>query len=436
MSMDASPGIRAPGCYVAHWPWRVSLASRTGLRQLERDVTFAGSLRAARPRESAGRGAGARIFAQTARSTGDNGAVGVVAGTRQKTRKASNIDLLCRWKKPMKLIDLHTHSLASDGTDSPSALVEKAHAAGLAALAVTDHDTLSGLEEAEATGRSLGISVIRGCELSTGTEHGEMHILGLWLPREAKPLQERLVFLRRKRAERNALIVEKLRGLGLAISMDDVREAARGESVGRPHIADVLLRKGYAKDSRQAFQEYLGSRGKAFVPKEVLEPEAAVRLLAGWEPRSAWPTPCSRNIPAAGWKVLRDGWPDMGSRLLKPGTASTPKPTCAPVSPWPDASAWESAAVRTITAATSRASVWAWGAAACGLAWTCWKILRLRDVRKACLVRTDCLGKAPAARGGVDAAEAARGKLPGLYRQTTLASYGNRRQREAGFSAD
>lgn len=78
------------------------------------------------------------------------------------------------------------------------------------------------------------------------------------------------MFLRRKRAERNALIVEKLRGLGLAISMDDVREAARGESVGRPHIADVLLRKGYAKDSRQAFQEYLGSRGKAFVPKEVL----------------------------------------------------------------------------------------------------------------------------------------------------------------------
>lgn len=200
----------------------------------------------------------------------------------------------------MKLIDLHTHSLASDGTDSPSALVEKAHAAGLAALAVTDHDTLSGLEEAEATGRSLGISVIRGCELSTGTEHGEMHILGLWLPREAKPLQERLVFLRRKRAERNALIVEKLRGLGLAISMDDVREAARGESVGRPHIADVLLRKGYAKDSRQAFQEYLGSRGKAFVPKEVLEPEAAVRLLAGLGATVCLAHPMLQKYPG-GW---------------------------------------------------------------------------------------------------------------------------------------
>lgn len=180
----------------------------------------------------------------------------------------------------MKLIDLHTHTLASDGTDSPSALVKKAHAAGLAALAVTDHDTLSGLEEAEETGRSLGITVIRGCELSTGTEHGEAHILGLWLPRKAEPLQEQLVHLRRKRAERNALIVGKLRGLGLAISLEDVREAAQGESVGRPHIAEVLVRKGYVKDSREAFREYLGARGKAFVPKEVLEPETAVRLLA------------------------------------------------------------------------------------------------------------------------------------------------------------
>lgn len=180
----------------------------------------------------------------------------------------------------MKLIDLHTHTRASDGTDSPSALVEKAHAAALAALAVTDHDTLSGLEEAEETGRSLGIRVIRGCELSAGTEHGEVHILGLWLPRKAQSLQEQLVQLRRKRAERNALIVDKLRGLGLAISLEDVREVARGESVGRPHIAEVLLRKGYVKDLRQAFGDYLGSRGKAFVPKEVLEPETAVRLLA------------------------------------------------------------------------------------------------------------------------------------------------------------
>lgn len=180
----------------------------------------------------------------------------------------------------MKLIDLHTHSQASDGTDSPAALVKKAHAAGLAAVAVTDHDTLSGLEEAEETGRSLGITVIRGCELSTGTEHGEVHILGLWLPRKAQALQKQLALLRRKRAERNALIVDRLRGLGLAICLDDVLEAAQGESVGRPHIAEVLLRKGYVHDAREAFRDYLGSRGKAFVPKEALQPETAVRLLA------------------------------------------------------------------------------------------------------------------------------------------------------------
>ena len=144
---------------------------------------------------------------------------------------------------PMKLIDLHTHTLASDGTDSPSALVQKAHAAGLAAVAVTDHDTVSGLDEAEEAGRDLGIKVIRGCELSTHTEYGEVHILGLWLPRDAAPLQDQLGYLRRKRCERNRAIVEKLRALGLDISLEEVRAIAK-ESVGRPHIAAVLASKG------------------------------------------------------------------------------------------------------------------------------------------------------------------------------------------------
>lgn len=180
----------------------------------------------------------------------------------------------------MKLIDLHTHTLASDGTDSPTALMEKARVAGLAAVAVTDHDTVAGLDEAEEAGRALGIRVIRGCELSTHTRYGEAHILGLWLPRDVAPLEERLSHLRRKRCERNRGIVEKLRALGLNISLEEVRATATG-SVGRPHIAAVLAARGYVRDVGQAFREYLGSGGKAYLPKEVLEPEAAVRLLAG-----------------------------------------------------------------------------------------------------------------------------------------------------------
>ena len=180
----------------------------------------------------------------------------------------------------MKLIDLHTHTLASDGTDSPSALVEKAHAGGLVAVAVTDHDTVAGLDEAEEAGRDLGIRVIRGCELSTHTEYGEVHILGLWLPRDASPLEDQLGYLRRKRCERNRGIVEKLRALGLDISLEEVRATAAG-SVGRPHIAAVLVAKGYVRDVGQAFRDYLGFYGKAYLPKEVLEPDVAVQLLAG-----------------------------------------------------------------------------------------------------------------------------------------------------------
>ncbi|MDR1857421.1 MAG: PHP domain-containing protein [Desulfovibrio sp.] len=181
----------------------------------------------------------------------------------------------------MILIDLHTHTTASDGTDAPAELVRKAAATGLAALAVTDHDTVAGLAEAEEAGRDLGVPVVRGCELSTRTADGEMHILGLWLPRDVRELEGLLLQLRARRLDRNEGILEKLRGLGFDIAMDDVLEHARGETVGRPHIARAMVTRGYVPSVSVAFKEYLGAQGRAFLPKVVLEPEKAVRMLAG-----------------------------------------------------------------------------------------------------------------------------------------------------------
>jgi predicted metal-dependent phosphoesterase TrpH len=183
----------------------------------------------------------------------------------------------------MPLIDLHTHSTASDGSDSPARLVAAARAAGLAAVALTDHDTIAGLHEAETAGRDSGITVIRGCELSTMVENDtlRMHILGLWLPRDTGDLRARLQDLRAKRDVRNDKIVALLRGHGLDISMEDVRGQAHGESVGRPHIAAALLAKGYVKTPAEAFRQYLGRQGKAYVPKEVMKAGEAVRMLAG-----------------------------------------------------------------------------------------------------------------------------------------------------------
>ena len=157
----------------------------------------------------------------------------------------------------MQFIDLHTHSQASDGTDSPGQLVRNAQIQGLAAVAVTDHDTVSGLDEAEAAARDLGLEFVRGCELSTSTELGEMHVLGLWLPRDLAPL-------------------------------------------GRPHIAAVLVRKGYVKDVSEAFKEYLGYYGRAYLPKEVLQPEEAVEVLSSLGATVCLAHPMLQKLPA-GW---------------------------------------------------------------------------------------------------------------------------------------
>lgn len=200
----------------------------------------------------------------------------------------------------MQFIDLHTHSQASDGTDSPGQLVRNAQIQGLAAVAVTDHDTVSGLDEAEAAARDLGLEFVRGCELSTSTELGEMHVLGLWLPRDLAPLQDRLQYLRRKRSERNVRIVEKLQGLGVEIELDEVLHEARGESVGRPHIAAVLVRKGYVKDVSEAFKEYLGYYGRAYLPKEVLQPEEAVEVLSSLGATVCLAHPMLQKLPE-GW---------------------------------------------------------------------------------------------------------------------------------------
>lgn len=180
-----------------------------------------------------------------------------------------------------RFVDLHTHTTASDGTDSPRELVRKAAAIGLAAVAVTDHDTLSGLAEAEAAGREFGIEVIRGCELSVRGPYGEIHLLGLWLPEDAEPLERELMRLRGLRETRNLRMLEKLKELGIDIPYEDVLAQAGGESVGRPHIARAMQSRGFVSDVGEAFARYIGANGAAYVPRDIPEPEEGIRLMAG-----------------------------------------------------------------------------------------------------------------------------------------------------------
>jgi len=176
-------------------------------------------------------------------------------------------------------IDLHTHSTASDGTLTPTQLVHAASQAGLQAFALTDHDTTGGLQEAQDAAAPLDIEFIPGCELSVVSANGNMHILGYWIPAGPSKLSTTLQYLRDKRHDRNHLILAKLNKLGMDIHYDEVLAVAGGDAVGRPHIAQAMLARGYVPDVSAAFRDYLGSDGKAYVPKEKLNPREAIALL-------------------------------------------------------------------------------------------------------------------------------------------------------------
>jgi 3',5'-nucleoside bisphosphate phosphatase len=177
-----------------------------------------------------------------------------------------------------RFVDLHTHSTASDGLSSPSDVVAAARAASLAAIALTDHDTLEGVPEACAAGERLGVRVIAGVELSAHEGDRELHVLGLHLTR-VSTLEDRLVALRATRRARAAQIVEKLRGLGFPIDLDAVWQEAGAGAVGRPHVARVLIAKGWAKDHRDAFDRLIGSGKPAYVPKQRLPLPEAVMMV-------------------------------------------------------------------------------------------------------------------------------------------------------------
>ena len=149
-------------------------------------------------------------------------------------------------------IDLHIHTTASDGTLSPSAVVALSESIGLAAIAITDHDTVAGFAEGYAAAQ--GIEVISGVELSVKIQHGSAHIVGLWLDHTNPVLSLRLTELIQSRVTRNTQIAARLTELGMPVSIEEVAAVAGGDVIGRPHFAEVLLKRGYVSSTEQAFQ--------------------------------------------------------------------------------------------------------------------------------------------------------------------------------------
>lgn len=176
-------------------------------------------------------------------------------------------------------IDLHAHTTASDGDHSPTQLVAHAAELGLAAIGVTDHDTIDGVAEALEAGKRYGIEVIPGVELSVQISHGQFHLLGYLIDPKAGELAGRLRQLRENRNRRNRLMIEKLQGLGLDISLEEVSAIAGGEVVARPHFARALLAKGYVSTTQEAFDRYLADGAAGHIHKDKLNADEAIALV-------------------------------------------------------------------------------------------------------------------------------------------------------------
>jgi predicted metal-dependent phosphoesterase TrpH len=179
----------------------------------------------------------------------------------------------------MVRIDLHAHTTASDGSLAPEELVRLAKQQGVATLAVTDHDTIAGLSQAMAEGEQVGVEIIPGIEISCLYGETELHILGYFINPGDPHLEPALAQYRASREDRNPRIVQRLQELGCDLTYAEVKAAAGTATIGRPHIAQALVRRGYVNSVSEAFDRYLADGAPAYLPRLLPSPAEAIGLI-------------------------------------------------------------------------------------------------------------------------------------------------------------
>lgn len=201
------------------------------------------------------------------------------------------------------LIDLHTHSSVSDGTDAPAELVAAAAALGIAVIALCDHDSFDGLPEALAAGERLGVRVVRGIEISAELAGGSVHLVGYGCDPGDRDLADELARIRRGRTGRIPAMLAKLAELGFPLTEAELRPfVGASPSIGRPHIADAMVSRGYVADRREAFDRWLADDGPAFVPRYSVDVGRGIDLVHR----------------AGGVAVIAHPWGRGSRRLLTP----------------------------------------------------------------------------------------------------------------------
>lgn len=212
------------------------------------------------------------------------------------------------------MIDLHCHSTFSDGSLTPEALITEAAKVGLAALALTDHDTVAGLPRFLAAGAGSPVQAVPGVELSVDCSSGVMHMLGYWMDTANPELVRQMEWIRNGREMRNRTMLEKLNALGFALTWEEVQACAGEDVVGRPHFGQVLIQKGYAKDKNEAFDKWLGDGKPGYADRPRLTAEVAVALIRQAGGVAVLAHPFSLRIP-------RDAMAALFSELAAAGLA-------------------------------------------------------------------------------------------------------------------
>lgn len=201
-------------------------------------------------------------------------------------------------------IDLHIHSSASDGSFSPAEILNAVQKINLGAFSITDHDTIDGNKTVIKSGIPVSVNFLSGVEISSYppepfSSSGSFHILGYGIDIEDEPLNQSLLKFQKARNDRNPKIISKLNNLGIDISIEEVAAKAGAGLIGRPHIAKLLIEKGYAATVKEAFNKYLARGGAAFVDKYRIDCENAIKLIrnAGGIPVLAHPVTLGMEFP-------------------------------------------------------------------------------------------------------------------------------------------
>jgi len=179
----------------------------------------------------------------------------------------------------MEKIDLHIHTVYSDGTYTPGEVVKKAKEIGLVAISITDHDSVEGVEEALQAGREFGVEVVPGVEMSSDVDHDEIHILGYYLDFKKKEFLSKLDYFQKIRIERNERLFRRLEELGMPVSSEEVLKLAPKGVVSRLHIARCMVEKKYVSSIDEAFEEWLNPGKPAYVERERISPFEVINLI-------------------------------------------------------------------------------------------------------------------------------------------------------------